>query len=327
MDTLLKAHTCPAWVGGGQAPSRQQGHGSGRRPGVTWSKARRGTLRIMTVVSKPSPVRKPAHSRATSARQLRSANDGDVGTRQQDPVPRQKPTPHPSPPAQRRLRPGCGDSPRCPSQMHVKGHVGPRCTGAFHVPRRLTQATWGRPGAGTRTSRLRLPCSRSSRPPILLLHLKEPARGGWSPGRTSCLTAVSSCPASERLRKSLPEAPDSEVNLRVSPEHRGQTGPLQVAGGSPHGRGEGGGRARASTLGTVSSAVRLSVTRVQQRIQLAPTTNLWGGQTEIRGSHGHRPRAAPGAPRAGPRAGARHLPRAVPQPPRGTTAPPGLPPQ
>lgn len=103
MDTSLKAHTCPARVGGGQAPSRQQGHGSGRRPGVTWSKARRGTLRIMTVVSKPSPVRKPAHSRATSARQLRSANDGDVGTGQQDPVPRQKPTPHPSPPAQRRL--------------------------------------------------------------------------------------------------------------------------------------------------------------------------------------------------------------------------------
>ena len=39
----------------------------------------------MTVVSKPSPVRRPAHSRATSAWQLRSTNVADVGAGQQDP--------------------------------------------------------------------------------------------------------------------------------------------------------------------------------------------------------------------------------------------------
>lgn len=119
---------------------------------------------------------------------------------------------------------------------------------------------------------------------------------------------MSSCPASERLGKSLQEAPDSEVNLRVSPEHRGQSRPLQVTGGNPHGRGKGRGRARASALRMASRAVRLSITRMQQRIQLAPTTNLLEGQTERHVGHrGRRPRAAPGAPRAGPRAGARQL--------------------
>lgn len=209
-----------------------------------------------------------------------------LGPGSETPTPRQKPTPT------------CPTSPeeaptwlqRPPPGAILDTRRGPG-GGSMHrrLPRpwRLTRATLGWSGASARASHLCLPCSRPSGPPVLLFHLKELARGGWSPGRTTCLKAVSSCLASERLRKSLPEAPDSEVNLRVSLEHRGQSGPLQVTGGSPHGRGEGGRRTRASALGTVSSAVCLSITCMQQRIQLAPTTNLLEGQTEIHGSHVH----------------------------------------
>lgn len=165
-----------------------------------------------------------------------------LGPGSKTPMPRQKPTPHPSPPAQRRLRPGCRDHPPGAILDIRRGPSGGSMHGRLPRTWRLTRATWGWSGASARASHLCLPCRHPSGPPVLLFHLKELARGGWSPGRTTCLKAVSSCLASERLRKSLPEAPDSEVNLRVSPEHRGQSGPLQVAGGSPHGRGEGGGR-------------------------------------------------------------------------------------
>lgn len=71
-ETSFPAHTCTC-LGRGSWPricsplGRAQG-GSGGTQSHTWSKPRRGMLLIMTVVSSPSPVRKPAHSRATSAR-------------------------------------------------------------------------------------------------------------------------------------------------------------------------------------------------------------------------------------------------------------------
>lgn len=130
----------------------------------------------MTVVSKPSPVRKPAHSRATSARRLRNANDGNVGARQQDPraLPEAHTPPIPTSPEEALTR--------HPSQMHVEGQAGAPRTGTFHAPWRFTPGHVGTVGRWRpdlmSPSPLESPLLAPPWPPILLLRLKELARAG-----------------------------------------------------------------------------------------------------------------------------------------------------
>lgn len=239
---------------------------------------------------------------------------------QQDPVPAR--SPHPTRPHYNR-----GGSTGC-QEDSPGAHL--RCTKATGglVHRRLPRPPEAHPGH-MGTVRSRHPDLTPPSPAVTLLpapNLTAPSEGIGHRG--VCLqggpAASRLCPAARPVSCSgrawgsprLQRSPALSV-----PEHIGQTGPLQIAGGTPtEGRGRG---LPERPPGTVSSAVRLSIICRQQRMQLAPDHQTRGGQTEIRGSHGHRPQQ-PWGSESGLAAGARTCREgAVLQPPRGDYSPQG----